>query len=1042
MAEHAVAASLPTGKKRVMLSGDTMSIAMFEEKLLDQYVPDSAIGEVENWLLLHEAVTAEPTFRKDDRMAGLAGTDGFVRCVGDLIRQIKMGLVTDRELSSISRFAGGKELWIKKVFNRYERSLKKNGRLDFADRRILLIKKLSKTKSEPLAIARFSGIHLHDIYHFTPFRFELVRILGSWKNLVVRFPLPDDRRKVFGFVERDIQKFQSLEDEAGGVELEFDETSTRGDSPIEIFSSKIFDDDDREPYAGTLNGALEILKCSSRYREIEEVAERMLKLKGERSWSDFGIVFRSLQKYGAIVEDVFRRANIPVYLRRGLPVRENPYVRVLMSIFRAVETEFDRDEIVKIAASSYFSFLPPSIPPYSFEQMVIKAGVINGPIALWKKKLAPVSRQRGMAGVNKKLFRLLAAMEKLSRARRALDCLRALQAVIKLLKPREIVFRDAFSVRDSYCRAQFESVLFEIEQALSLHSLRSAQFDWRDLKRLLLNSLGNAHSPDWSDRDHVYALNLHDLAGRDFPYLFVCGLHDGEFPKAAEGGSVLSEAEKKEFNKIHADVVLAELPKRKRGRQVFTRIGESWDEESFLFYLAARSARQKLTLCYSTNELNGEELARSVFLDDIAAAFPDVKETSTEVVALEKDYSAQVDNAARESKLLRDLFQTPLMDAGGLRDLFHSLAARKGSGPSFLLSCERSREELDRAAFYTEFDPEKRARKAGRFSGKIDGKKIDSLAGYFDAVVRHSYSPTSLERYANCPFRYFMEKVLGCEPQKLPRADSERTLQGSVVHEIVESYYILLKSDPLSPRLPKFESALKLMRECEKKVFAQWEADNDVGDEHLWEMTKKQIAGVMSLFVRYEEESFLKEEFSTIATEFKFGDKKREVVVKFGGRSVSLKGEIDRVDYLPQKKLLRVIDYKHTANISKYSKLLKPETFCLESFQVPIYLFAALSLIGKKTSLPEPRGGYGAYYALKKEPKLSAKSKAASVFDDLEGNLGLTAISESEEFGGRIVALVGRMESGDFSVTPKDCIFCKFGPACRYREVRKVETYE
>ena len=68
-AEHAVAAALPPGKKRVALSGTTMSIALFEEKLLDQYVPDSAIGEVENWLLLHEAVTAEPIFRKNPRLA-------------------------------------------------------------------------------------------------------------------------------------------------------------------------------------------------------------------------------------------------------------------------------------------------------------------------------------------------------------------------------------------------------------------------------------------------------------------------------------------------------------------------------------------------------------------------------------------------------------------------------------------------------------------------------------------------------------------------------------------------------------------------------------------------------------------------------------------------------------------------------------------------------------------------------------------------------------------------------------------------------------
>ena len=408
-----------------------------------------------------------------------------------------------------------------------------------------------------------------------------------------------------------------------------------------------------------------------------------------------------------------------------------------------------------------------------------------------------------------------AAMEKLARTTSAFDGLRAFEAIIKILKPNEVIFRGGFSVRDSYCRGRFETLLFEMERSLSLHSLRNARFDWRDLRRLLANSLGSVHSPDWSDRDHVYALNVHDLAGRRFPYLFVCGLHDGEFPKAAEGGSILSEAEKKEFNKIHEEVVLAETPKRKRGRRLFTRIGESWDEESFLFYFAVRSARQKLTLSYSSRELNGEELGRSVFLDDITAAFPGVKEIGTEAVALEKDYFKQLDATARESKLLRDLFRKPLMDAGGLRGYFHSLAARKESGSSFLLSCERSRVELERAGFYAEFDPERRMQKANSFTGKIEGKKIPPLAGYFGSVVGHSYSPTSLERYANCPFRYFMEKVLECKPEKLPRADSERMLQGGVVHEIVETYYGRVKSGVRKPGLPKVGRALELMREVE-----------------------------------------------------------------------------------------------------------------------------------------------------------------------------------------------------------------------------------
>ena len=1045
--EQSIASALPAAAPEVVLTGDDMSVAEFEEKLLSQYVPAEAIGEVENWLLLHDAVTAEPRFRKDAFLSGLPGSDGFIPCVGDLIQQIKLGLVTGSELASINGFAPGKEEWVKRLFKRYERSVKKQGLFDSADRRIELIKKLSTAKSPPVAIVRYKELHFHDVYHFTPFRFELLYLLGRWTKIVVRFPLPDDRRKVFDFVERNIQKFQSLEDESGGIELEFDPVSPVVAAPLDKFSSTIFDEENRPPLEGSPGNSLEIIKNSSRYREIEEAAERILESKGARDWSDFCLVFRNLEQYGVIVEDVFRRAGIPVYLRRGIPVKANPYVKAVLSIFRAIETDFDRDEVVKIATSDYFSFLPAPVAAHSFEKMAMEAGIINGPPPLWKKRLARLkvrkAKMRGRAAAVKKLLALLTAMEKLAKKGRALECVTAFESVVKILNPKPLRQSDRFSIRDYYCRARFESVLREVRRALSRHSLRTAQFTWQDLRRLLLNSLGNLHTPDWSDKNHVYALNVHELAGLSFPYLFICGLHDGEFPKAAESGSILTEAEKKEFNKCHAEAVLAKMPKKNRGRQIFTRMGESWDEESFLFYLAIRSARVKLHLSYSTNDLNGEELKRSGFLDDVKEAIPDVKETATQAVAIEKDYFKQLDSAARESKLLRDLFRKPLVDAGELREYFLNLAGRKGAGRSFLLSCERSRIELGRADFYLEFDPAVRREKATRFTGKVDGKKSAALRGFFRTVAKNGYSPTSLERYANCGFRYFMEKVLECEPLKFPRADAERTAQGSVIHEVLERYYTKVKTPIQNPRLPNAGAALKIINRCAKDVFVKWETQTDIGNERLWEVTKAQITAALKLFIQNEEANFLKEPFAVIDTEFGFGTGKNSVNFTIDGRRINLRGSIDRVDYLPRKRLLRVIDYKHTASVATYSRLLLPENFCIESFQVPIYLFAALSLIGKDGLLrPGLLGGYGAYYALKKVPKFSARAVKASAFDDLAASGGLDSIAQSDEFGGRILALVRRMEEGDFSVTPKDCIFCRYGGVCRYQEVRKVETHE
>jgi RecB family exonuclease len=161
------------------------------------------------------------------------------------------------------------------------------------------------------------------------------------------------------------------------------------------------------------------------------------------------------------------------------------------------------------------------------------------------------------------------------------------------------------------------------------------------------------------------------------------------------------------------------------------------------------------------------------------------------------------------------------------------------------------------------------------------------------------------------------------------------------------------------------------------------------------------------------------------------------VDIAAGGETVRLTGSIDRVDYLPRTGKLRVIDYKYSTGVAKYEKLLKPEKFCVESFQAPIYLFAALRLLG---ATKNAAGAYAAYISLKREPK--ATKQVESVFDAAGGERALKELESSAEFGAGIMKLVEKIEGGDFSVTPANCTFCPFRRACRYMEVRKVETDE
>ena len=1044
---------------KAAFSKQIISIFEFEGKLIKELVPHNAIGEVERWLLIHQSVMSEKSLGKNRALSRLVSSDGFVRSVGELIQQIKLGLVNTGDIEKISGFAPGKEGWVKKVFTGYQQFLKKHALYDSADINMELIKRLEERDTLPVCLRSFSGVDIFDIYHYTPFRFEMVTQLARHINIVIHFPLPDERRKAFDFVEREIQKFQSLAGTEGRLELQFDDAEikkvnvTNKKSALEILSSRIFSEHEGEERRD-ISESVEVVVNSGRYREIEEVAARIIELKGERSWSDFCVVFRQLSNYGNIIEDVFRRAGIPVYIRRGLPVKNNPMVRTVLGIFNVIETGFDRDEVVKLISSDYFGMSRfKEGDSQSLEKIFLDAGIICGPPSLWEEKIKALIRSRRLKNKRTANFEysenisndleekisILREIEKLSLSEKTNSTIAIFNKLLKTFAPKQILFGSPFFARDLYCQSRLTEVLAEMDEAVKSHKLSDERFGWIDLRRLLLNSLGNVQLPDWSDKNHVYALNIHELAGRSFPFLFVCGLHDGEFPLKSEHGSILSESEKKIFNEKHSDAVLNEIPEHKKGRQVFSRLGETWDEESFLFYLATRLAKQKIFYFYSTHGFNGKELGRSQFLHDVKSVFPSMSESVTKSVALEKEYFEQIDQSAREAKLLRDIFNQDAESAGRYRDYYIRFANNPVSGKSFLNSCERSLMERKRNLFYSSVDAVKRSEASGIYTGKIG--KMGLFDRYIAEESKRGYSASTLEKYSNCPFRYFMDKPLQVKPQELPKAEIERTVKGSIVHEILEKYHEPSGSFKIRKSLAPRESRAKTIEKVTDTVFAAWEEREVAGEPAIWAITKEQVKRVLSLYLQFEEKSFNDEPFTVVSTEQKFGvDGELVVSLNLPGGEAYFNGLIDRLDYLNSKNILRVVDYKYSSNTSKFSQFVKAEKYGDESFQVPIYLLAALYLNKTREDLSGAGKAVASYITLKKEPKESAVSIPASFSLDGTDEDGFSF--DNVEFISRMDKIVSMMKSGEFSVTPKDCVFCRYRRACRYREVMSVELGE
>lgn len=207
-----------------------------------------------------------------------------------------------------------------------------------------------------------------------------------------------------------------------------------------------------------------------------------------------------------------------------------------------------------------------------------------------------------------------------------------------------------------------------------------------------------------------------------------------------------------------------------------------------------------------------------------------------------------------------------------------------------------------------------------RFTGDLSGAGVISPAGDGRAV-----SPSLLEQWATCPRRYFLARVLGLGEIERPEEIVEISAldRGSLVHVILEDF-IRESLDESSatttisdPEQRWTEQDRRRLVEIAHMHFQEYEDLNRTGKAVLWEIRKEETLADLELFLRSDEDLRMNRRTIPRDVEMPFGmehryesSKDAAVVDLVGGRTLSLRGLIDRVDTRPQDGAPVVIDYK------------------------------------------------------------------------------------------------------------------------------------
>jgi len=412
--------------------------------------------------------------------------------------------------------------------------------------------------------------------------------------------------------------------------------------------------------------------------------------------------------------------------------------------------------------------------------------------------------------------------------------------------------------------------------------------------------------------DGVFTGRISDALGADFDVVFLLGMTEGLVPPRERDDPLLPDDERS-----RAPDVPLRTDRHGEARRDYLAALASAPERVLVFPRAdLRGQRGKLPahwLLESASQLEG----RSVFSTDLDQLR---RPWYTPVPSFE---AALAGGSARASSQEYDLSSLLHWTGGGGRSARDHYLALEEAALGTGLEAERERQGDDLT----------------RWDGRI--ADASGLAPSAEQPV----SPTALQHWAACPFRYFLGHVLRVAETEKP--EDTLTLspldRGNLVHAALEAF-LREASVRASPEEPWSKDDRRLLLQIGERLCGEFEARGVTGRALLWRLERARVLRDLAGFLDKDEELRTRYRVVPADVELSFGlagAKEPAILVPLDGGAVAFRGRIDRVDRAPDGSRLLVLDYKSGRLGEMYKKLDIDPVQRGRLLQLPVYGLAA-----------------------------------------------------------------------------------------------------
>lgn len=647
------------------------------------------------------------------------------------------------------------------------------------------------------------------------------------------------------------------------------------------------------PYEGKVE-KIHILEASTPTEELRQTCIAIRRLLMDSSdtdgtglqYRDIAVVTGNMEVYGRDAEEIFRKFDIPIYLDHTRGILGNPCTEYIRSALQIVQQDFSPESVFHYLRTGMTGFDREAVD--RLENYVRRFGIRGygkwSSIFVYREETpegeeAALARMEEYNLMREQLMAQLAPL--LAPVRTTGEMVRALYdfLVLNEVQKKLAVFEEQFKKEGNLPLAKEYGQIYalvidlldQIDGLLSEEEMTLKEFS--DILDSGLTEISVGTIPQNVDRIVVGDIERTRL--KQVKVLFFLGVNDGNIPKGAGGGGIISDIDR-EFLR-ESDLELAPSPRQ----QMYI--------QRLYLYLNMTKPSGALYLSYAKVGSDGRTLRPAYLIDLMRKLYPALTVEQPETEPVEQQIVNGRDGVTFLTDLLREYVGGRLTEPQQkqLYTFYHSYH----TNPMYQDSIDR----LIETAFY-------------RYQDKPLSKLV--TRALYGTLLQNSVS--RLEQYAACAYAHFLQYGLALKERE--EYSFEAVDMGNVFHGVLEIFAGKLAEHGYTWfDFPK-EAALQMVEEAVESYTVQYGETilySSARNRHLLKrIIRIMNRTVLTLQTQLKKGAFIPEKFEMSFSVLEDLDALN--IALSDGERMRLRGRIDRIDTCETEDTVyvKVIDYK------------------------------------------------------------------------------------------------------------------------------------